>query len=254
MAFEFTLRRCEINYTALSTNLTFSFFAGLRIVRDSRRKVMGRTFRACAWMLLLAGCTPVSQERLRDYSEEGMVLYTQGDFGHAGECFQAALALKPNDAALLYNVGHCYDRIDRIDVAEKYYVASLQQDPNFADCRHAYLALLFRTGRQAEAVQSVQAWLAANPQLAAAYAEEGWLFLQQGDLLRAQARLQQALELNPQDVNSLINLGQVYETLQRPDRALALYERALALSPNQLEVSRRIQILRAKGAAVPKPD
>ena len=94
----------------------------------------------------------------------------------------------------------------------------------------------------------------SSPQLAAAYGEEGWLFLQQGDLPRAQARLQQALDLNPQDVNSLINLGQVYETLQRPDRALALYDRALALSPNQLEVSRRIQILRSKGAILPKPD
>ncbi len=66
--------------------------------------------------------------------------------------------------------------------------------------------------------------------------------------------MQQALDLNPHDVNSLINLGQVYETLQRPDRALELYERALALSPNQLEVSRRIQILRTKGGVPPKPD
>ena len=215
---------------------------------------MGRTFQVFAWSMLLLGCTPVSQERLRDYSDEGMILYRQGDFPHAGECFQAALALKPADPALLYNVGHCYDRTDKTELAEKYYVACLKQDPNFADCRHAYLALLFRTGRRDEAIQSSQAWLASAPQLAAAYAEEGWLMLQEGDLLRAQARLQQALELNPQDVNSLINLGQVYETLQRPDRALALYERALALSPNQLEVSRRIQILTVKGAAPPKPD
>ena len=234
--------------------LPFSFFSDLRMVRDSRRKVMGRTFRAIACTMLFVGCTPVSQERMRDYANEGLILYSQGDFPHAGECFQAALALKPTDPALLYNVGHCYDRTDKTQLAEKYYVACLQQDPNFADCRHAYLALLFRTGRQDEATKSVQAWLAASPQLAAAYGEEGWLFLQQGDLPRAQARLQQALDLNPQDVNSLINLGQVYETLQRPDRALALYDRALALSPNQLEVSRRIQILRTKGAVLPKPD
>ena len=215
---------------------------------------MGRTFRVFACTMLLIGCTSVPQERLRDYSDEGMVLYGQGDFAHAGECFQAALTLKPTDPALLYNVGHCYDRIDKTALAEKYYVACLQQDPNFADCRHAYLALLFRTGRKDQAIQSVEAWLASAPQLAAAYGEEGWLWLQQGDLPRAQARLQQALDLNPHDVNSLINLGQVYETLQRPDRALELYDRALALSPNQLEVSRRIQILRAKGAVPPKPD
>jgi tetratricopeptide (TPR) repeat protein len=215
---------------------------------------MGRAFRAIVCALMLAGCMQPAQERLRDYSEEGMILYGQGDFRHAGECFQAALALKPNDVVLLYNVGHSYDRIDRVDLAEKYYVACLTQDPNFADCRHAYLALLIRTGRKDQAIQSVQAWLASAPQLAAAYAEEGWLMLQEGDLPRAQARLQQALDLNPKDVNSLINLGQVYESLQRPDRALALYERALALSPNQLEVSRRIQILRTKGTVPPKQD
>jgi tetratricopeptide (TPR) repeat protein len=215
---------------------------------------MGRAAQCGVLCILLAGCTPVSQERLRDYNEEGMILYGQNDFKHAGECFQAGLALKPNDPALLYNVGHCYDRIDRVDLAEKYYVACLTQQPNNADCRHAYLALLIRTGRKDQAVQSVHAWLAAEPQLASAYAEEGWLWLQEGDLPKAQARLQQALELNPQDVNSLINLGQVYESMQRPDRALALYQRALALSPNQLEVSRRIQILQSKGAVLPKPD
>src|SRR5437016_256053 len=122
------------------------------MVRNSRRKVMGRTFQVVAWTVLLLGCTSVSQERLRDYSDEGLALYGQGDFGHACECFQAALALKPADPALLYNVGHCYDRTDKIALAEKYYIACLQQDPNFADCRHAYLALLFRTGRKDEAV------------------------------------------------------------------------------------------------------
>ncbi len=215
---------------------------------------MGRAGQALVFAIALAGCTSVPQEKLRDYSEEGMILYGQNDFRHAGECFQAALALKPNDAVLLYNVGHCYDRIDRTDLAEKYYVACLTQDPNFADCRHAYLALLIRTGRKDQANQSVQAWLASAPQLAAAYGEEGWLMLQEGNLPAAQARLQQALDFNPKDVNSLINLGQVYESLQRPDRALELYERALELSPNQLEVSRRIQILRNKGIAPPKPD
>jgi tetratricopeptide (TPR) repeat protein len=234
--------------------VSFSFFVDWRIVRGSRRKVMSRAFHGAIFVVLLAGCTPASQERLRDYNEEGMLLYQQGDFKHAGECFEAGLKIRPNDPALLYNVGHCYDRIDRVDLAEKYYVACLTQDSNFADCRHAYLALLIRTGRKEQATQSVQAWLASAPQLAAAYAEEGWLWMQEGDLLKAQARLQQALDINPHDVNSLINLGQVYESLQRPDRALVLYQRALALSPNQLEVSRRIQILQSKGAVPPKPD
>jgi tetratricopeptide (TPR) repeat protein len=100
----------------------------------------------------------------------------------------------------------------------------------------------------------VQSWLASQPKLAAAYAEDGWLWAQSGDLPRAQARLQQALDLDPHDPRALHELAQLYETMNRPDRATVLYERILERNPQNFAAARRLDELRARGIGRPIPD
>ena len=100
----------------------------------------------------------------------------------------------------------------------------------------------------------VEDWLAREPRLAAAYAEDGWLWYQAGDLPRAQGRLEQALELDPHDGHTLIELARVYEAMKRPDRAVALYERVLERNPKQVEVTERLKALRSQGTGQPQPD
>jgi Flp pilus assembly protein TadD len=205
-------------------------------------------------MVCLAGCATVQDERFRDYTEDGVNLYQHGDYRDAMESFQAALALKPDDPVLKYNLGACYDRLGDAVKGERAYRECLQLAPNHADCRHALAVLLVRQNRRSEAGGMIQAWLAQEPRLAAAYAEDGWFQYQLGDLPRAQARLQQALQLEPHDVRALTELGVVYEAMQRPDRAVALYERALEQEPHQTELVHRINFLLAKGTGRPRPD
>lgn len=205
-------------------------------------------------LLLGAGCVPAVQERVRDYNEDGLYLYQRGDYRSASESFQAALALQPEDVGLLYNTGQCFDHLNQAARAEYFYQACLRAAPNHAPCRHALAALWVREGRWHDAVQMVEDWLAREPKLAAAHAEDGWLWHQAGDLPRAQARLQQALQLDPHDRRALAELALVYEAMQRPDRAAALYERSLDLDPNQPDLTRRLNHLRTIGVARPKPD
>jgi Tfp pilus assembly protein PilF len=84
--------------------------------------------------------------------------------------------------------------------------------------------------------------------------QDGWRLRQDGDLLQAQARLQQALELDPQNSRALVELGILYELMERPGRALVLYEKALRHDPNQADVSLRVEALRARGVKNPLPD
>lgn len=204
--------------------------------------------------LCLAGCAPAMQERVRDYNEDGVYLFQSGDFASARESFQAALELTPADSGLLYNLGQCHDRLSDATRAERYYGECLGHAPNHADCRHALASLFVRQGRWEEAAQMTRAWLEREPKLAAAHAEEGWLLHQAGDLPRAQACLQHALELDPNNVSALTELALVYEELQRPDRAVVLYERVLERDRRQVELARRINRLRADGVGRPQPD
>jgi len=205
-------------------------------------------------LLGLSACADTGQERLVEYNKDGRLLYEKGSYDHARETFEAALALKPGDANLLYNIGRCNERLGQVAQAEARYNDCLRTAPNHAECRHALAALLVANGRRNEAVQMTEEWLKSRPDLAAAYALDGWLWHQFGDLPRAQARLQQALEHNSRDTHALNELALVYEDMNRPDRAAALYERSLDYKGDQPEVMTRLTSLRASGAGAPRPD
>jgi tetratricopeptide (TPR) repeat protein len=205
-------------------------------------------------LIWLGGCAPTAQDRVRDYNEDGLQLYRHGDYGRAAESFEAAITLQPGDATLLYNAGQCYDQASNSAKAESYYNACLQKSPNHAGCRNALAALMLRQGRRDEATQMVEAWLASQPKLAAAHAADGVLRHQLGDLPSAKLRLEEALRLDPHDSRALVELGLVYEALQRPDRSLVLYERARDEDPGQADISQLLRRLNALGVNRPLPE
>ena len=207
-----------------------------------------------AFTLILAGCATPEEDRARVSIDNGLRFYQQGNFSAAQQNFQAALQFRPGDADLVYNIGQCYEHQNDSARAEQTYLGCLRQSPDHVAAHDALAALLIREGRKTEATRFVQDWLVHQPRLAAAYALDGWLWHQSGDLPRAQARLQQALELDPHDLTALTELGLVYEDLYRPERAVVLYERVLALDAHQPQVENRLHVLLAKGAGRPQPE
>jgi Tfp pilus assembly protein PilF len=208
------------------------------------------------WLILLglAGCFSPREERVHEYNADGVFLFQQGAYPQARETFEAALALKPNDAGLLYNLGECHHRQAAFADAERYYYRCLEREPNHAPCRFALAHLLIQTGRSDDARRLIDDWLQQQPGRADPYALDGWFWHVTGDLPRAQARLQQALELEPHNQRALLELGLVYEAMQRADRAVALYQRALAEDPRQPEVKRRVDGLLTRGVGNPLLD
>lgn len=202
----------------------------------------------------LAGCLSAAEERVQVYNTDGIYLFQKGDYADARLNFQAALKLKPDDPAILYNIGQCYDRQDARDQAEQYYNLCLRQEPDNVACRRAFVALMVRDGRTPEATRMVEDWLAREPKKADPYALDGLLWHQAGDLPKAQARLQQALEFDPHNVPALIELGLIYEAMHHLGRARALYERVLEVEPNQPDVIARLNLLQHQGAGQPRPD
>src|SRR5262245_21511476 len=159
--------------------------------------MMWRSVRITLWALVVGACAPASQERVRDYNQDAMELFRRGDYAHSRETFEAALALQPGDANLVYNLGQCSERLGQFTRAEKHYQQCLQISPNHQDCRFALASLWVRENRRSETSRMVEDWLSRQPGLAGPYALDGWMWRQAGDLPRAQSRLQQALALEP---------------------------------------------------------
>lgn len=202
----------------------------------------------------LSSCTPAFQEKVHDLSRDGLSLYQGGNYQAARESFQTAFALQPNNFALLYNVGQCSEKLGELPAAEKAYLDCLQRMPDYSTARQALCVVLIKQGRAADARRVVDEWLAFEPGSASAYAADGWYWFQAGDLPRARERYQKALELDGSNLRALTDLGQVFETMGRPDRALALYEKALENHENQPELDKRAKLLRIQGVGQPRPD
>src|SRR5262249_55717979 len=179
--------------------------------------------------------------------------FQQGAYNQARQSFEAALALSPGSANLVFNVGQCHARLGRPDEAERLYKECLARAPNHPECRHAWCTLLVDTRRQPEAVRMVEDWLRQQPELSSPYVEDAWLRARDGDLMHARGRLQQAIDKDPRDSRALAELGRVYEKLDYPGRALLLYERSLEVDPDQPELKRKVQELRKQNVKPPRP-
>jgi tetratricopeptide (TPR) repeat protein len=221
----------------------------------ARRKVKSWACRGVGSVLLFAfGCVSSTDFRVKEFNDDGVHMFSRGDFPAARDSFEAALALTPQDPGLLYNLGQCYDRMGDWRKAEQYYLTCLQVAPAHGSARQAQASLLHRTGRTQEADRAIQEWLQQQPQLADAYVLDAWRLRQDKALPQAQGRLQQALALEPNNRRALVEMGIVYEMLNMPERALALYERALMVDPRQPEITERVEQMRAKGIRRPLPD
>src|SRR5262249_30088636 len=80
----------------------------------------------CFW----AGCSSPMQERVRDYNQDGVQLFQTGNYREALQSFQAAHDLAPEDAALYFNIGECYDRLAKANLAEQNYIECIQRVPD----------------------------------------------------------------------------------------------------------------------------
>jgi tetratricopeptide (TPR) repeat protein len=215
---------------------------------------MTRLVAIVAPALLLAGCLPAAQQQSQELSTEGLRLYRSGAYAEARESFRAALAFRPEDPDLLYNLARCHERLKNAAEAEQLYHRVLDRDPDHLEARHALVSRRAEAGQRDAARSMVDAWLKANPNVAGPYIEDAWLRARDGDLDSARARLQQALDREPRHPRALAELARVYVKLDRPDRAIVLYERSLEANPDQPAVAREAEQLRARGVRRPRPD
>ncbi|MSR29980.1 MAG: tetratricopeptide repeat protein [Gemmataceae bacterium] len=205
-------------------------------------------------LLTSLGCQPTQHELVKDYHDDGLRLFQQGRFKDAQDSFQAALKLQPADPGIYFNLAETYDYLNRSQEAEKFYKECILRSPNHVGARHGLNALLVKQSRTQDAILLSEDWLKKQPALASAYAEDGWIWKQLGDLPRAQARYQQALSLDPSDTRTLVELAMVYEKLNRSDRSMVLYQRALEINPHLGSARQSMDRLKAAGTPYPHPD
>ena len=81
---------------------------------------------------------------------------------------------------------------------------------------------------------------------------EGWnaratAYFQTGDLGPSVADIAKVLQLNPRHFGALAGLGMIFEELGRPEKALEVYQAALAVNPHMPDVLDAVKRLESAG-------
>jgi tetratricopeptide (TPR) repeat protein len=165
------------------------------------------------------------------HSNHGLVLAALGRTEEALAAYDRAIALKPDYAEALYNRGNALAALGRADDALASFEQAIALRPDYAAALLNRAQVLHRLGRAQDALDGVECALARKP--------DGGALALRGRLLReldrnedALASFTRALELAPDDADTLIARGNTYYDMKSFAAALADYERALSLRPD----------------------
>lgn len=206
-----------------------------------------------------SGCAWVSHSD----NVAGVGYFDQGNYAAAITKFQRAIEADPNDADSYYNLAATYHRQGKIgnqqpmlQQAETYYHLCLDRNPDHRDCYRGLAVLLVEENRADDAFSLIQRWGEHSPSSPDPKIELARLFQEFGDKNAAQAHLQDALSVAPDNPRALAALGKLKEEQGDPTQALAVYQRSLASNRFQPEVEARVATLQAAipGAAPVAPD
>lgn len=149
------------------------------------------------------------------YYDLGRILVHQGDLEQALGWLIEALLVNSTDADSLLLLGTVHEDLGDLEAADAAFRDVVRLVPDYTEAYEAMGQLYERTDQPARQ----------------RYAD-GMIQLINGRIEEAVTGLEAAIELAPDMAEAHEGLGMAYESAERPDEALAAYERALELNPS----------------------
>ena len=146
--------------------------------------------------------------------------------------FRAALAIRPNTAAVYNGLGNALRWVGRVDEAIEEYKTAVRIDPNYAWAYASLGGVLKASGRLDEAVEQYRKAVAIDPEYA-------WGHYTLANALRGQGRFDEAIEYYRRALQLDLRYPQVYDdlgyalqTAGRLPEAIVQFQAAVQLRPN----------------------
>ncbi len=169
------------------------------------------------------------------------------DHADAITLMKAAVAGRPDDIDLLFELGSVYERSGDRKAAEEAFLKVLEKTPDHGPTLN-YLGYMWAEGGQNldRAQEMLTRAVGQDPNNGAYVDSLGWVYFQLGKLDLAEKYLTDATKLLPRDATVHEHLGDVLAKRGEMPRALELYRAAIDLDPESKDVSK----LRSKIAEI----
>jgi tetratricopeptide (TPR) repeat protein len=162
----------------------------------------------------------------------GHALLEKGDLEQAEQACRRAIALSPAMPEAHLNLGNALQARRQLDDALESYRRAVELRPGYAEAQSNLGQTLLALGRPAEAAESCRRAVEAQPRLTAAQVNLGKAQLDLGQFEAATNSFRVALALDPKLAEAHINLGNALRSLGRYDDAFETYRQAVVLLPD----------------------
>ncbi len=202
-------------------------------------KARARIFRFLATALLvvlsIADQAAMAKDTFSCAKEKGEYLFSKGDLDGAIAAFETACQLKPDAYEVHLNLVNMYFKKNQLDRAIEVCKTLIQLKPGSKDA-HVMLANLLRNkGDNKQAIGEFQQAMKLGARDSSIYSAIGFLYMNDGDLVRAEEFLRKAAAEKEQPVDAFIGLAILdYKKKDFPSALIDL-DRVLREKPDSAE-------------------
>ena len=162
------------------------------------------------------------------YNNLGMLYFNDRAYAKASDTLRAGLALDPGMSTAQALLGLSDAKLGRNEEAKKELDAALAANPADDRVELALAHLLVATGNEEEGLGHLRRYLARNPK-----DQQAWYLLGKTYLKLSEQSLAQINAINPNSVTAHEIAGEIDESMHNYDGALAEYNKAVQLAPDQ---------------------
>src|ERR1051326_3441413 len=173
------------------------------------------------------------------YARAAETSLKNGNPGAAMSYAQHLTQVAPSDACNWFLLGYTARLAGNSQVSLDAYQKGLARAPNSVEGLSGMAQTYIRMGKADEAKKILLQVIAANPRRPTDLTMAGELFMQSGDLTRAQQLLERSESIKPAAHNELL-LAITYMKAKQTDKAKALLDQAMKRSPKNTEIFRAV--------------
>ncbi|MEQ8350449.1 MAG: tetratricopeptide repeat protein [Leptospiraceae bacterium] len=179
---------------------------------------------------------PQSTLAVRSHGHLGQIYFSKGNLEMAADHLRRSTTLAPAEARYHYNLGIVYLRMNRQREAIQSFQIALDAGGDDSRVFRGLARAFLRLNQPGMAKRALQKALLINPQDTDSMLELGDLQASQGDLLSAVDSYRAVVQMSPGNAttaDALDRLARVYVRLERYDDAVQSYYQALRIDPNR---------------------
>ena len=170
-------------------------------------------------------------QEIETYCRQADVFKKQGRLDESVACYQQALALKPDSAEILYDLGNTYHSQRSYQNAVRCYQKALELKPNLVEAVYNLANTFMDQGNLEAAISHYQRALVLEPAFANAHFNLGIAYFELSQWDQAIAAYQNALAFKPDSADIYYNMGLAHHMQKKLDMAFACYQKAVELKP-----------------------